>query len=117
MHLADYPAANESVIDETLERDMESAKQIVELARNVRNETAIKTRQPLSELIVSLDREFEVVNYEAIIKDEINVKAITVQNSDSGFVDFTMKLNLKVAGKKYGKHVGPIQGSTQRLVR
>ncbi|SFD59735.1 Isoleucyl-tRNA synthetase [Paenibacillus catalpae] len=109
VHLADYPAADEAAIDETLERDMDSAKQIVELARNVRNETGIKTRQPLSELIVSLDRDFAVAEYEDIIKDEINVKTIVVQNSDSGFVDFSLKLNLKVAGKKYGKHVGPIQ--------
>lgn len=99
VHLADYPVADESAIDETLERDMDSAKQIVELARNVRNETGIKTRQPLSELIVSLDRDFAVTEYEDIIKDEINVKSIVVQTSDSGFVDFTLKLNLKVAGK------------------
>jgi len=115
VHLADYPKADEAFIDETLERDMESAKQIVELARNVRNETGIKTRQPLSELIVSLDRDFNVADYEDIVKDEINVKAITVQNSDSGFVDFTLKLNLKVAGKKYGKNVGPIQAQLKGL--
>ncbi|WP_054027984.1 isoleucine--tRNA ligase [Bacillus sp. FJAT-28004] len=115
VHLADYPNADEALIDETLERDMESAKQIVELARNVRNETGIKTRQPLSELIVSLDRDFNVADYEDIVKDEINVKAITVQNSDSGFVDFTLKLNLKVAGKKYGKNVGPIQAQLKGL--
>lgn len=115
VHLADYPKADEAAIDETLERDMESAKQIVELARNVRNETGIKTRQPLSELIVSLDRDFDVAGYEEIVKDEINVKAITVQTSDSGFVDFTLKLNLKVAGKKYGKHVGPIQAQLKSL--
>lgn len=115
VHLADYPKPDEAAIDETLERDMESAKQIVELARNVRNETGIKTRQPLSELIVSLDRDFDVAGYEEIVKDEINVKAITVQTSDSGFVDFTLKLNLKVAGKKYGKHVGPIQAQLKSL--
>ncbi|MCM3626428.1 isoleucine--tRNA ligase [Paenibacillus glycanilyticus] len=115
VHLANYPVADEAAIDETLERDMDSAKQIVELARNVRNETGIKTRQPLSELIVSLDRDFAVTEYEDIIKDEINVKSIVVQNSDSGFVDFTLKLNLKVAGKKYGKHVGPIQAYLKGL--
>lgn len=109
VHLADYPEADESAIDETLEREMSSAKLIVELARNVRNETSIKTRQPLSELIVSLSEEFDIAAYEDIIKDEINVKSITVQTSDSGFVDFSFKLNLKLAGKKYGKNVGPIQ--------
>lgn len=110
VHLADYPKADEALIDKALEADMESARQIVELARNVRNETGIKTRQPLSSLIVSMDREFAVSEYEEIIKDEINVKAIEIESSDSGFVDFTLKLNLKVAGKKYGKNVGFLQG-------
>ncbi|WP_425495974.1 isoleucine--tRNA ligase [Paenibacillus lemnae] len=109
VHLADFPQADASLIDKTLEQDMETARQIVELARNVRNETAIKTRQPLSELIISMDREFQLPDYEAIIKDEINVKNIEVEHSDSGFVDFTLKLNLKVAGKKYGKNVGFLQ--------
>ncbi|RIX59319.1 isoleucine--tRNA ligase [Paenibacillus nanensis] len=115
VHLADFPQADESLIDAALEQDMESTKGIVELARNVRNETSIKTRQPLSELIVSLDRDFPIAEYEAIIKDEINVKSIVVQHSDSGFVDFNLKLNLKVAGKKYGKNVGPIQGALKAL--
>jgi isoleucyl-tRNA synthetase len=115
VHLAEFPVADETVIDAALERDMDSAKGIVELARNVRNETSIKTRQPLSELIVSLDRDFAIAEYEEIIKDEINVKSITVQTSDSGFVDFTLKLNLKVAGKKYGKNVGPIQASLKAM--
>ena len=110
VHLADFPQADESLIDKTLEQDMETARQIVELARNVRNETAIKTRQPLSELIVSMDRDFNLADYEDIIKDEINVKRIEVETSDSGFVDFNLKLNLKVAGKKYGKNVGFLQG-------
>lgn len=115
VHLSDFPHADESLIDAELELDMESTKGIVELARNVRNETSIKTRQPLSELIVSLDRDFPIAEYEAIIKDEINVKSIVVQHSDSGFVDFSLKLNLKVAGKKYGKNVGPIQGALKVL--
>ncbi|MCM3698474.1 isoleucine--tRNA ligase [Paenibacillus macerans] len=115
VHLADFPQADESLIDLALEKDMESARQIVELARNVRNETGIKTRQPLSSLIVSMDRDFAVGDYEEIIKDEINVKAIEIETSDSGFVDFTLKLNLKVAGKKYGKNVGFLQGNLKGL--
>lgn len=115
VHLADYPVADERLIDAALEADMESARQIVELARNVRNETGIKTRQPLSALIVSMDRDFAVADYEEIIKDEINVKAIEIEHSDSGFVDFTLKMNLKVAGKKYGKNIGFLQGYLKGL--
>ncbi|WP_409342198.1 isoleucine--tRNA ligase [Paenibacillus sp. MBLB4367] len=115
VHLADYPEANASVIDATLESDMETARQIVELARNIRNETGIKTRQPLSALLVSLDRSFNLSRFEDIIKDEINVKAIRPVEGDSGFVDFSLKLNLKVAGKKYGKFVGPLQNHLKQL--
>ncbi|KRF41816.1 isoleucine--tRNA ligase [Paenibacillus sp. Soil787] len=115
VHLADYPRAIDSAIDTKLEGDMETARQIVELARNIRNDTGIKTRQPLSELIVSLDSDFDLSRFEEIIKDEINIKEIRVEQSDSGFVDFNMKLNLKVAGKKYGKFVGPLQNHLKQL--
>ncbi|WP_058303079.1 isoleucine--tRNA ligase [Gorillibacterium timonense] len=111
VHLADYPAVNAAAIDLDLENDMEAARQIVELARNIRNETGLKTRQPLSELILSLDldREFHLDRFADIIRDEVNVKDIRIAEGDGGFVNFTLKLNLKVAGKKYGKFVGPIQ--------
>lgn len=109
VHLADYPKADASLIDTELERDMKTSQQIVELARNVRNENSLKTRQPLSELIVSMDREFDLADYAEIVKDEINVKQIRIESGDSDFVDYTLKLNLKVAGKKYGKNVGFLQ--------
>ncbi|MFP3422278.1 DUF5915 domain-containing protein, partial [Bacillus sp. SIMBA_161] len=47
--------------------------------------------------------------------DEINVKNIHLEQSDSSFVDYTLKLNLKVAGKKYGKWVGPLQSYLKEL--
>ncbi|WP_127585679.1 isoleucine--tRNA ligase [Paenibacillus koleovorans] len=115
VHLADFPQVNEAAIDLQLESEMETARQIVELARSVRNESAIRNRQPLSELIVSFDREYDLSRFEAIIKDEINVKEIRAEQSDSGFVDFSLKLNLKVAGKKYGKAVGALQAHFKQL--
>lgn len=115
VHLTDYPVVNTEAIDETLERDMETARHIVELARNVRNETGLKTRQPLSELIVLMEQPFNLERFAGIIQDEINVKDIRVEQSDSSFVTYHFKLNLKVAGKKYGKLVRPIQGYLKEL--
>lgn len=115
IHLADYPVVDEEAVDEALERDMDDVRQVVELARTVRNESGMRTRQPLSELIVSMEREFDVARYESIIREEINVKAIRYERNDAGFVDVALKLNLKVAGKKYGKLVGPIQAYLKGL--
>ncbi|NQX66225.1 isoleucine--tRNA ligase [Paenibacillus alba] len=115
VHLADYPRVSESAIDEELESEMGIARQIVELARNIRNETGIKTRQPLSEMFISLSSKFDLSRFEDIIKDEMNLKEIRVERNDSGFVDYNVKLNLKAAGKKYGKFVNPLQNHLKTL--
>jgi isoleucyl-tRNA synthetase len=115
VHLADFPAPDASAIDAELEREMAAVRAVVELARNVRNESGIKTRQPLSELLVSLSEPFDLAAYDDIVKDEINVKRITIVSDDSGFVSFNLKLNLKIGGKKYGKNVGPIQQALKSL--
>ncbi|TJY43357.1 isoleucine--tRNA ligase [Cohnella pontilimi] len=115
VHLADFPTPDVSAIDPGLERDMAAVRAVVELARNVRNESGIKTRQPLSELLVSLSGDFDLAGYEDIVMDEINVKRINRVSDESGFVTFNLKLNLKIGGKKYGKNVGPIQQSLKSL--
>ncbi|MBW5444792.1 isoleucine--tRNA ligase [Cohnella sp. CFH 77786] len=115
VHLADFPTADPSAMDGELEREMAAVRSVVELARNVRNESGIKTRQPLSELLVSLSGDFDLAGYEDIIRDEINVKRISLVSDDSGFVRFHLKLNLKIGGKKYGKNVGPIQQALKAL--
>ncbi|MFC5467182.1 isoleucine--tRNA ligase [Cohnella suwonensis] len=115
VHLADYPQADAAAIDAGLEREMGAVRNIVELARNIRNETGLKTRQPLSELLVSMSDSFDLGAYEEIVKDEINVKGITIVGDDGGFVNFNLKLNLKVAGKKFGKNVGPIQSAFKAM--
>ncbi|WP_123039880.1 isoleucine--tRNA ligase [Cohnella candidum] len=115
VHLADFPVEDASATDEALEREMAAVRAVVELARNVRNESGIKTRQPLSELLVSLSEDFDLAGYEDIVKDEINVKRISIVSDDSGFVSFNLKLNLKIGGKKYGKNVAPIQQALKAL--
>ncbi|MGG1519178.1 isoleucine--tRNA ligase [Paenibacillus oryzisoli] len=115
VHLADFPQVREDLIDPALEADMETVKRIVELARSVRNETGIKTRQPLLELIVVGSGDVHLAKFEGMIAEEINVKMIRMERQDSGFVDFKLKLNLKTAGKKYGKFVGPLQNVLKEL--
>lgn len=115
VHLTDFPQEDPAAKDPALERDMAAVRAVVELARSVRNESGIKTRQPLSELLVSLSESLDLSGYEDIVKDEINVKKITAVSDESGFVRFLLKLNLKIGGKKYGKNVGPIQQALKSL--
>lgn len=116
VHWTDYPQANPALIDAKLEREMETARRVVELAHSVRNAAGIKTRQPLSGLTVVLPGgELEPGAYEAMIAEEINVKSVRFERSDSGLVQASLRLNLKVAGRKYGPLVGPLQQALKAL--
>lgn len=115
VHLADYPRVNEAWVDEALEADMKTVRNVVELARSIRNETGLKTRQPLPVLYVSLNRSLDLRLYGEIIAEEINVKQVVLSEGEAAFVDVGLKLNLRTAGKTYGKRVGAIQAVLKEL--
>jgi len=76
VHLADFPKADNKLIDKKLEEEMEVARKIVEMAHAKRKEALIKVRQPLAELIIKnseLIIRDEIIN---LIKDELNIKKI-----------------------------------------
>jgi isoleucyl-tRNA synthetase len=118
VHLSSFPKLEQHKVDETLEREMNGVLQVVELARQIRNKIAIKTKQPLSELIIlsNKDSDFSYLEkYTEIIKDEINVKRLHLKNNDDGIIQYKLKLNFPTAGPKLGKHVGTMQKHLQDL--
>ncbi|HBC97385.1 MAG TPA: isoleucine--tRNA ligase [Clostridium sp.] len=107
VHLCKWPKYDESAVDENLERDMDEAYKIVKLGRSARNTANIKNRQPLSEMLVSVNTLPDY--YGKIIKDELNIKNIEFNADLSKYVDFNIKPNLPVLGKKYGKLIPQIR--------
>src|SRR5699024_4437311 len=96
VHLASFPVVDEKLVDAELEGDMDAVLQVVELARGVRNTEQVKTKQPLSELVVipvHPERGKALEKYNAIIRDEINVKNVVVKQSSDDLVHFEVKLN------------------------
>ncbi|BCB05230.1 isoleucine--tRNA ligase [Bacillus sp. KH172YL63] len=117
VHLADFPKANEADINPVLEAEMDRVLQVVELARSARNTTNIKTKQPLSRLtVVGAQADTESLRkYDYIIKDEINVKDVQLQDQAGDSVQYEVKLNFPTAGPKLGKLVGAVQKQLQSL--
>ncbi|MBA5851437.1 isoleucine--tRNA ligase [Clostridium sp. cel8] len=107
IHLCRWPEYDESVIDKKLENDMDEAYKIVKLGRSARNAVNIKNRQPLSEMLVSVKTLPDY--YGNIIKEELNIKNIKFGADLSKYVDFNVKPNLPVLGKKYGKLIPGIR--------
>ncbi|OFI06160.1 isoleucine--tRNA ligase [Clostridium acetireducens DSM 10703] len=107
IHLCKWPEYKLELVDKELEKKMSEAYKIVKLGRSSRNGANIKNRQPLSEMLVSSKSLPEY--YGDIIKDELNIKSIVFGADLSKYVNFDIKPNLPVLGKKYGKLIPKIR--------
>jgi isoleucyl-tRNA synthetase len=108
VHLAAWPKADASLIDETLLRDMNALIRVVELGRSARAASKVKVRQPLPEVLVRVRNQDELnglKRLETQILEELNVKAVTYLDVTAGFVDYTVRPNLPLIGKRLGKRV------------
>ncbi|WP_406945315.1 isoleucine--tRNA ligase [Halobacillus sp. SY10] len=118
VHLAYFPKVDDTVVNTQLEKDMDAVLQVVELARGVRNTETIKTKQPLSELVVipvNPDQGKALEEYSSIIRDEINVKEVVVKQSSDDLVRYEVKLNFRAAGPVLGKNVGVVKAYLEKL--
>ena len=114
IHLCRYPVADESKIDPELEKDMDEVLKIVVLGRACRNASAIKNRQPIRAMYVKAPEKLEDF-YQAIIRDELNVKEVTFTDDVRAYTTYTFKPQLKTVGPKYGRHLGFIRKALSEL--
>ena len=118
VHLTDIPEADKNAIDFDLEENMSLIRRATELGRSLRAKHQIKTRQPLPSLMVITrkDRDKEAIDRGVhIIRDELNVKAITFSTDEARFVRLGVKPNLKTLGKKLGSAIGSVRVAFEEL--
>jgi isoleucyl-tRNA synthetase len=86
VHLASWPQADASVIDETLLNEMELVQRLVSLGLAARNNNVedgqnvpIGVRQPLAEAKFYItEKEADILNqYDELVKGELNIKAVS----------------------------------------
>ena len=105
VHLAKWPKADESQIDETLNREMGLVMKLVSLGHNARQKANRKVRQPLDEAAFALARPEErhtVETYADLITDELNVKRVRLLDASGEAVSFVVKPLPRQLGQKYG---------------
>ncbi|MCK6455635.1 MAG: isoleucine--tRNA ligase [Phycisphaerae bacterium] len=109
IHLCDYPAPDERLIDETLSAEMAVVREIVSLGRAARAEAKLRVRQPLARVeIVLADRSHAawLTAHESVIADELNVKKVEFIGEADRYVEYRIAPNFKSIGPKFGK-LGP----------
>ena len=110
VHLCDFPKADDSLIDETLNVGMETVLAISNLGHSARNQSGIKNRQPLSKIIVATAEKMELSNeLVALIADELNIQNVEFRHDAKEYLNYELKPQLKVLGPKYGSKIGAIR--------
>ena len=121
VHLADYPVAEEALVDTELSQDMDAVLRIVSLGGAARNAAKQKVRQPLAELRISSGSEADrraVERFPALITEELNIKKVTFHDSRFGkqpLLSMEYKLIPKLAAPKYGARFGEVQAALQAV--
>jgi len=113
VHLCAWPAVEQAAMDAALAHDMDVARRVVELGRAARNAAAVKTRQPLAEVVVAVpdDERGALEALREVVVEELNVKDLRLAADQSEVVSYTVKPNLKLLGPRLGKQLGPLQAA------
>jgi isoleucyl-tRNA synthetase len=112
VHLCDWPAARQDLIDEELEASVRLVQRLSSLGRAARAKANLRVRQPLAAIYIRVQnqREGEVVRRLADqLLDELNVKSLDLIAEEGEYFDYQVLLNLPVLGRKYGARMAALQ--------
>ena len=110
VHLAFYPKkdAREHIYRDTdLEERMDLVRRVVFLGRALRNESAIKVRQPLSRIVVvakDQNAQNHIESMASLVTEELNIKKIEFVSDAAGLTLKKAKPLFKQLGPRFGKN-------------
>ncbi|WP_261663812.1 isoleucine--tRNA ligase [Deinococcus sp. Marseille-Q6407] len=114
VHLQAWPQLRPERLDTELTRSMAAVMKVVELGRAVRGQYNLRARQPLAKVQVRLpgaELEAAVRRAEAQVLEELNVKAVEYLGEGADLVTYSLRPNLPVVGKKYGKQLPALKAA------
>ena len=118
VHLAYWPVADRSRIDESLNAETQLVKRICSLGRAARAKAQIKVRQPVAEVRVKVRTGEEGVALRKnanLVLEELNAKTLDLLEDETSVVRYEVKPNLPVLGKKYGSEVAAIRAALAEM--
>jgi len=118
VHLSNYPACNEEVIDASLEARMKMAQDVTSMVLALRRKVNIKVRQPLQCIMVPVVDDEQRAHIEAVknlIMNEVNVKEIRFVDGAAGVLVKKVKCDFKKLGPKFGKQMKAVANAVANL--
>ncbi len=107
VHLHDFPVAELNLVDAELEGLMKVSQTVVGIGRSLRQDSGIKTRQPLGRLLIhSLDdRATKLLGNEQLVgyvREELNIKAVEAVDDPRSIATLSAKANFRALGPRFG---------------
>jgi len=118
VHLCDFPDADESIIDASLEERMQLAQDISSLVLSLRKKVNIKVRQPLQRILIPvMDAHMreQIGKVEELVKNEVNVKAIEYLVDTEGFIKKKIKPDFKALGSRMGPRMKAVAAAIAQM--
>ncbi len=118
IHLCEYPRPDDSLIDQTLSKHMDSVTEVASAALRLRSARQVRVRQPLSEIIVaSADSEVRagVQRFKAQLLDELNVKSMTIKETLDDVLSYSVRPDMSRLGPRLGKDASKVAAALSEM--
>ena len=102
VHLADWPDLATLPGDAKLVAEMDRIRDAASAARTLREKVSVRVRQPLAEMTIAGPGVSSLAPYEALLRDEVNVKSVRLAESIDEWARFQLQVNSRAAGPRLG---------------
>ncbi|WP_103383159.1 isoleucine--tRNA ligase [Pseudonocardia dioxanivorans] len=110
VHLADWPARDELPHDAALVTAMDRVRQVASSASSLRKARNKRVRLPLARLTVAAADAETLAPFADILRDEVNVKDVTLTTDVATYGRFELAVNARACGPRLG-------GDTQKVIK
>ncbi len=105
VHLEDWPDVAGWPSDDALAETMDLTRNVCSAALSLRKARQLRVRLPLASLAVAHPRAPRLDEFADIIKDEVNVKELVLNDDPATLGEFQLTVNPRVLGPRLGKQV------------
>ena len=118
VHLEDWPAAASFPQDDALVAAMDRVRAVASAGLSLRKSKSLRVRLPLATLTVVSTDPAALVDYAAILEDELNVKAVAFEALEptslaTHGIEQVLTVNARALGPRVGKRVQEIIGAAK----
>ena len=105
VHLENWPDVSGIESNDQLIEEMDIIRKVVSTSLSIRKINKIRVRQPLNSLTIQSDNGRWIEEYFELIKEEVNIKDINIENVKNNENSVQLKINPRLLGPRIGKKV------------